>query len=268
MPGATDYKVYRGSAEGGENVAIDTGDGDFPDYTDLGAPAPPSRIRRRSVRSSRSAADGLARLERERGRGPERARGPDVDRRRQRRRGPERRHLHDQLPGLAERHGAPDAHRRRPPLFKSTENLGGGTTTTAGTAIVTPRAPGSSDPAVNQVQLLHVTATGGTYELQFHVGGVACHDRADRRTTRARSSSARPSRTRSPSARHPTRTSRLYPSTSSTCWVSRYPGAYLTDDVYVLNFQGQLRKEQFGPGLDTVEVIPPRRTRSRAERRP
>ncbi|MDX6472952.1 MAG: hypothetical protein QOK22_1768, partial [Gaiellaceae bacterium] len=36
--------------------------------------------------------------------------------------------------------------------------------------------------------------------------------------------------------------------------VDRYPSANLGADVYVLSFQGELRKADFGPGLDTVVV--------------
>src|SRR6185437_13320943 len=60
-------------------------------------------------------------------------------------------------------------------LSKSTENLGGGTTTQTGLpsmATITTRAPGYSVAATNQVQILTVDATHGTYVLSFHVGAI------------------------------------------------------------------------------------------------
>ena len=122
------------------------------------------------------------RLERGRERDPERARGLGgigtgnvvVTQ--------ERRRLRDPVPGHAERRqhllpltADPSA------LTKTTENLGGGTTTTAlpGTASWrrSRRArPASATPATNQVQLLTVDATSGTYVLSFHVGSIALHD--------------------------------------------------------------------------------------------
>ena len=36
--------------------------------------------------------------------------------------------------------------------------------------------------------------------------------------------------------------------------VDRYPSGYLAQNIYVLHFQGELRREQFGPGLDTVTI--------------
>ena len=57
-------------------------------------------------------------------------------------------------------------------LGNSVELLGGGTQNVTGTAVVTVRTPGSSTSEVNQEQLLSVSATSGSYELQFHVNGV------------------------------------------------------------------------------------------------
>ena len=36
--------------------------------------------------------------------------------------------------------------------------------------------------------------------------------------------------------------------------VDRYPSGYLAQNIYVLHFQGELRRESFGPGLDTVTI--------------
>ena len=79
------------------------------------------------------------------------------------------------------------------------------------------------------------------------------------RTTRAPSSSARRSRTDRRAAQTNDPFVRPSSSTSSTSGSIRYPSAYLTQDQYVIQFQGELRKEQLGPGLDTVTSLPTRR---------
>ena len=253
MPGATDYKVYRGGTEGGENVVIDTGrtSTTFTD-SDLGAgaavPHPPTvgAVFAQSQPTAALAWNATA------ADGAERARGPDVDRRRQRRRHPERRHVRHPLPGLAQRHGAPDAHDDAVAVQEHVEQLGGGTTTTAGTAIVTPRAPGASDPAVNQVQILH-----GDRDRRQR---TSCRSTStafrSRPTPIAYNASAEQLRQTIQNAIAAVESSdpfvQAFLVDKLDVWVSRYPSAYLNQDVYVLQFQGELRKEQFGPGLDTV----------------
>ena len=139
-------------------------------------------------------------------------------------------------------------------LQKAVVNLGGGASTVTGTATVTVRTPGSADPAVNQVQFLSVTATSGTYKLQFHVNGVTF-------TTAPIAYNASAEQVRQTIQNAIAVGESIDPNVQAflvdklDVMVQRYPSGYLNQDVYVLNFQGELRKEQFGPGVDTVSVI-------------
>ena len=103
-------------------------------------------------------------------------------------------------------------------LTKSTENLGGGTTTQTGLAsmaTVTTRSIGFADPATNQVQLLTVDASAGSYSLSFHVGPVLYTTAPIPYNANAEQLRRR-SRTRSPSARASIRTCGSTSSTRST----------------------------------------------------
>ena len=250
MPGATDYKIYRGSAQGQENTVVDTGSAGTT-FTDLGggtAGTPPATsnvvaiqttaplVWNASAAAVQSALTGLSQI----------GVGNVVVTQ------------NDDTYVIAFQGSLSDSAVRpliaTASLQKSVENLGGGTSTVTGTATVSVRAPGSASPAVNQVQILNVTATGGTYELQFHVGGVAfttapiAYNAGAEQLRQTIQNAIAAGESSDPNVQ-------AYLVDKLDVWVSRYPSGYLSQDVYVLNFQGQLRKEQFGPGLDTVAVV-------------
>ena len=253
MPGATDYVVYRGSAEGGENVAIDT-HSTSTTYTDTGTaagtavPHPPTvgavfaQQMTTSLAWNASAATVQSALEALSAIG---ARNVVVTQN-------DDTYTINFVGSLSDT--ALQTLTTTTALFKSNENLGGGTTPIAGTAVVTARAPGSSDPEVNQVQLLHVTATSGTYELEFHIAGVPvitapiAYNASAEQVRQTIQNAVAAVESSDPNVQ-------AFLVDKLDVWVSQYPSAYLNEDVYVLNFQGELRKEQFGPGVDTVAVV-------------
>ena len=139
-------------------------------------------------------------------------------------------------------------------LTKLVEAPGGALVSATASATVTPAAAGSNDPAVNQVQIVTVTAISGTYELQFHVNGLQF-------TSDAIAYNASAEQVRQAIQNGVARAQSDDPFVQEflvdklDVWVSRYPSAYLSQDQYVIQFQGTLRKEQLGPGVDTVTVV-------------
>ena len=142
------------------------------------------------------------------------------------------------------------------PLKKAVEQLGGGIVTSVGSASVTvsTRADISSTPTLaNQVQVLAVQATGGSYRLSFHVNGVAFQTdpipynvgAAELRQIIQRAIAA--GETNDPFLR-------AYLQFKLDVWVDRYPNGYLSQNIYLLHFQGELRRENLGPGVDTLTV--------------
>jgi hypothetical protein len=141
-------------------------------------------------------------------------------------------------------------------LLRAEEQLGGAITKTAGTAVVTTptRVDLSDTPTqANQIQLLAVQATGGSYRLTFHVSGVTFQtdpipynvSAADLRQIIQRSFAA--GSTNDPFLR-------AYLQHKLDVWVDQYPNGYLTQNIYLLHFQGELRRESNGPGVDTLTV--------------
>ena len=104
------------------------------------------------------------------------------------------------------------------------------------------------------MQLLHVTATSGTYELEFHIAGVPvitapiAYNASAEQVRQTIQNAVAAVESSDPNVQ-------AFLVDKLDVWVSQYPSAYLNEDVYVLNFQGELRKEQFGPGVDTVAVV-------------
>ena len=142
-------------------------------------------------------------------------------------------------------------------LQKAVEPLGGNGGTSAlvnGTATISSNQPGTTDPADNQVQLLTIGASSGTYELQFHVSGVPyttapiAYNASAEQLREAIQNAIAAGESTDPNIQ-------AYLVDKVDVMVERYPNGYLNQDVYVLAFQGELRKEQFGLGLDTVSVI-------------
>ncbi|HET7129920.1 MAG TPA: hypothetical protein VFJ93_12675, partial [Gaiellaceae bacterium] len=139
-------------------------------------------------------------------------------------------------------------------LQKLVEQPGGGASTTAGTAAVHTRADISDTPTqVNQVQILTVTATGGSYRLTFHVNGVTFHtdpipyNAGAEQLRQIIQNAIAAGETDDPFLR-------AYLVDKLDVTVDRYPSGYLAQNIYVLHFQGELRRESFGPGLDTVTI--------------
>ena len=145
-------------------------------------------------------------------------------------------------------------------LQKATANLGGTITTAVGQpsmATITTRTPGFSDPETNQVQLLTVDATSGTYVLSFHAGSthfttlpIAYNANAEQLRQAIQNAIAIGEST-DPNAR-------LFTADKVDVTVDLYSSAYtngaVNNNIYVLNFQGELRKADGGVGVDTVTV--------------
>ena len=145
-------------------------------------------------------------------------------------------------------------------LQKTTENLGGGTTTATGLpsmATITTRASGFGTPETNQVQLLTVSATGGTYTLTFKLGPTTFttapipYNASAEQVRQAIQDAVAVGQTSDPNTR-------LYIVDKVDATVDLYPSAYtngtLNQNVYVINFQGELRKADGGLGVNTVTV--------------
>ena len=142
-------------------------------------------------------------------------------------------------------------------LSKAVEQLGGGVLTVAGTAVMSVRSGGYATPETNQVQLLTVDATGGTYVLSFHVNGAPFHTRPipynanAEQLRQAIQNAIAIGQTTDPNIR-------LYVAAKIDVTVDRYPsGNWYKDgnlDIYLLNFQGSLRRFNGGSGLDTLAV--------------
>jgi len=142
-------------------------------------------------------------------------------------------------------------------LTRAVEQLGGPVVVGAGTAAVTSRSGGSAQPATNQVQVLTVDATGGVYSLAFHVNGVPfqtapiAYNASAEQVRQAIQNAIAAGETADPNLQ-------LYFKDAIDVTVDRYPSgnwyAGHNLDIYVLSFQGQLRRFNGGPGLDTVTV--------------
>src|SRR5438132_2807271 len=149
-----------------------------------------------------------------------------------------------------------------PSLTRALEQLGGGVATLVSTAamplaVMSTRAPGYATPETNQVQLLTVDATGGTYVLSFHVNGAPFQTRPipynanAEQLRQAIQNAIAIGQTTDPNIR-------LYLAAKIDVTVDRYPsGNWYKDrnlDIYLLNFQGSLRRFNGGSGLDTLAV--------------
>ncbi|HYR17725.1 MAG TPA: hypothetical protein VEQ67_26435, partial [Mycobacterium sp.] len=143
-------------------------------------------------------------------------------------------------------------------LSKKVELLGGAVRLDPGTAVVSTRPSGyTTPPTTNQVQLLTVDATAGSYRLSFHVNGVAFQTAPI--PFNAGAEALRQAIQNAIAAGETTDANlQLYLRDAIDVTVDRYPsGNWYNDkhlDIYVLNFQGMLRKDTLGPGLDTVAV--------------
>jgi len=106
---------------------------------------------------------------------------------------------------------------------------------------------------VNQIQILTVDATGGSYRLTFHVNGVTFqtdpipYDAGAEQLRQIIQNAIAAGETNDPFLR-------AYLVDKLDVTVDRYPSGYLAQNIYVLHFQGELRRESFGPGLDTVTI--------------
>jgi len=149
-----------------------------------------------------------------------------------------------------------------PSLTRAVEQLGGGVATLVSTAamplaVMSTRAPGYATPETNQVQLLTVDATGGTYALSFRVNGVQFQtgpipfNANAEQLRQAIQNAIAIGQTTDPNIR-------LYLAAKIDVTVDRYPsGNWYSGrnlDIYLLNFQGSLRRFNGGSGLDTLAV--------------
>jgi Ca2+-binding RTX toxin-like protein len=150
-----------------------------------------------------------------------------------------------------------------PSLQKLVEPLGGdplagpfGSTT--GTAVITTRNPGFASPETNQVQLLTVDATAGSYVISFHVNGVPYQTRpipynagAEALRQALQDAIAIGEEPLNPILRE-------YLAAKVDVTVDRYPAGNWYPghniSIYMLNFQGFLRRVGGGFGLDTLAV--------------
>ena len=137
---------------------------------------------------------------------------------------------------------------------KRTEQLGGGVSIGVGTATVHTRNDVSDTPTqVDQIQILAVDATGGSYRLTFHVSGVTFqtdpipYNAGAEQLRQIVQNAIAAGETNDPFLR-------AYLVDKLDVTVDRYPSGYLAQNIYVLHFQGELRREQFGPGVDTVTI--------------
>ncbi|MDX6471351.1 MAG: large repetitive protein, partial [Gaiellaceae bacterium] len=139
-------------------------------------------------------------------------------------------------------------------LTKVAESLGGAVGPAAPSATITTRdGTGSATPATNQVQVLAITATGGSYYLTFHVGSTEFT--TDPIPYNASAEQVRQTIQNAIAVGETNDLNlRAYLVDKVDVIVDRYPSANLGADVYVLSFQGELRKAAFGSGLDTVVV--------------
>ena len=142
----------------------------------------------------------------------------------------------------------------QPSLQKRIEQLGGGAATVNGTATVHTRSNISDTPTqVDQIQILTVDATGGSYRLTFHVNGVTFQtdpipfNAGAEQLRQIIQNAIAAGETNDPFLR-------AYLVDKLDVTVDRYPSGYLAQNIYVLHFQGELRRESFGPGLDTITI--------------
>jgi hypothetical protein len=141
-------------------------------------------------------------------------------------------------------------------LTKVIESAGGIVGPAPASATVTTRGgTGYPTPATNQVQVLSISATGGTYYLTFHVGttlfttGAIPYNASAEQVRQTIQDAIAVGATNDLNLR-------AYLVAKLDVMVDRYPSANGAGDVYVLSFQGELRTANFGPGLDTVVVHP------------
>ncbi|HEX9549250.1 MAG TPA: hypothetical protein VF942_18055, partial [Acidimicrobiales bacterium] len=148
-------------------------------------------------------------------------------------------------------------------LQKGVEPLGGGTSaatavnTVAGSATVTTRANGTVAGQTNQVQVLTVNATAGSFVLTLHSSGHTFttvplpYNIGAEQLRQAMQNAIAIGQSLDPNVR-------LYLADAMDVTVDRYPSGYWQAgqnyDIYVLNFQGSLRKFNHGPGVDTMSV--------------
>jgi Ca2+-binding RTX toxin-like protein len=143
---------------------------------------------------------------------------------------------------------------RLPSLQKRVEHLGGGVDTFDGTASVHTRADLSATPIqVNQIQILTVDASGGSFRLTFHVNGVTYrtdpipYNAGAEQLRQIVQNAIAAGETNDPFLR-------AYLVDKLDVTVDRYPGGYLSQNIYALHFQGELRRESLGQGVDTLTV--------------
>ncbi|MFN2611440.1 MAG: hypothetical protein ABR507_11310 [Actinomycetota bacterium] len=139
-------------------------------------------------------------------------------------------------------------------LSKTVELLGGSTSLIDGTAIVHTVANLTDTPTqANQIQLLTVDATGGSFRLTFHVSGVTFqsdpipYNAGAEQLRQIIQNAVAAAQTSDPFLR-------AYLVDKIDVTVDRYPNGYLNKNIYILNFQGSLRREALGPGVDTLTV--------------
>jgi len=255
MPWATSYRVYRGSSPGGESVLVasttltsltDTGSGTFatpPSTSDVtdSVTTPTPLDYNASAAAVQAALEGLA------------GTGNVVVSK------------NDEVYVIRFQGSLSDTvvlplipHSVN--LQKAVEQPGGGVGAGTASANLTVRAAGLNDPANNrnQVQVLTIDATSGSYELQFLVGGVTFttapipYNVGAEQLRQTIQNAIAVGETGDPNLR-------LFVQDDVDVTVDRYPSGNWYPlhnlDIYVLNFQGLLRKFARGVGLNTIAIV-------------